>query len=200
VLTAVVTHRGVSSASVEIRLPRAAEETAAGEEQLDEGPSPIAPELKELAWGGGAFVVFALLMRFVLYPRLKRGMEARYASIRAGHEDADRARAAAQAEVAEYQAQLATVKAEAAAVVEAARLQLDAERTARLAEVNASTAAKRAAAAERVEAERVANRAEIHAAVASVATRATELAIGRSPDPAAVSSTVDAVMAVGASR
>jgi len=36
------------------------------------GPSPILPEAKELAWGAGTFIVFALLMRFFLYPRLRR--------------------------------------------------------------------------------------------------------------------------------
>jgi F-type H+-transporting ATPase subunit b len=200
VLTAVVTRQGVSSVSVEILLPRAADETEAGVEELDEGPSPIAPEVKELVWGGGAFVVFAVLMRLYLYPKLKQGMNDRYASIRSGHEQADAARAAAQAEVAEYQAQLAVVKAEVAARIDAARQQLDAERTARLAEANAAAAAKRAAAAEQAEAERTAARDEVQAAVASVAARATELAIGRAPDAAAVSSAVDDVLSAGVGR
>ncbi|MGD9703678.1 MAG: hypothetical protein AB7Q42_11100 [Acidimicrobiia bacterium] len=199
-LTAVVTRQGVSSVSVEILLPRAADETEAGAEELDEGPSPIAPELKELAWGGGAFVVFALLMRFVLHPRLKQGMEARYASIRAGHEGADATRAAAQAEVADYQAQLAIVKAEAAARIDAARQELDAERTARLAEANSKAATKRAAAAEQAEVERTAVRDQVQAAVSSVATRATELAIGRAPDPDAVRRAVDDVLSAGVTR
>ena len=199
-LTAVVTRQGVS-VSVEVLLPQAADETEAGvEEELDEGPSPIAPEVKELVWGGGAFVVFAVLMRLYLYPKLKKGMNDRYASIRSGHEQADAARAAAQAEVADYQAQLAVVKAEAAARVDAARQLLDAERTARLAEANAAAAAKRAAAAEQAEAERTAARDEVRAAVASVAARATELAIGRAPDAAAVDRAVDDVLSAGVGR
>ena len=35
------------------RLPAATEATT---EQPEEGPSPISPELKELVWGGGAFL------------------------------------------------------------------------------------------------------------------------------------------------
>ena len=58
-------------------------------------PNPIAPESKELYWAAGSFIVLALLMRFVLFPRLKQGMDARYSHIRAGHEQADNARAAA---------------------------------------------------------------------------------------------------------
>jgi len=68
------------------------------------GPSPIIPEMKELVWGAGAFIVFALLMRFFLFPRLKKGMDARYNSIREGHENADAARSSARSEVAQYEA------------------------------------------------------------------------------------------------
>ena len=77
-------------------------------------PGPILPEMKELYWGGGSFVVFALLMRFVLFPKVKKGMDARYHGIRSAHESADAERSAARAEVAEYEAQLAAIKAEAA--------------------------------------------------------------------------------------
>ncbi len=78
-------------------------------------PGPIVPEVKELIWGAGSFVVFALLMRFILFPKLKKGMDARYASIRDGHESADRLRTTARAEVADYENQVAAIRAEAAA-------------------------------------------------------------------------------------
>ena len=113
-LTAVVTRQGVS-VSVEVLLPQAADEIEAGvEEELDEGPSPIAPEVKELVWGGGAFVVFAVLMRLYLYPKLKKGMNDRCVDPFGARAGRLARHAAAQAEVADYQAQLA-VKAEAAA-------------------------------------------------------------------------------------
>ena len=72
----------------------------------DKGPSPIAPEIKELAWGAGAFIVLFVLMRVWLFPRLKKGMDARYGKIRGDHETADATRAAANAEVAEYEAEI----------------------------------------------------------------------------------------------
>jgi hypothetical protein len=87
VLTAVVTTIG---GSVQVRLVSAedgesidpaecefVEENEAGEEVCGEGPSPVAPELKELLWGGGAFLVLLVIMRLVLFPRLKKGMEDR---------------------------------------------------------------------------------------------------------------------------
>lgn len=162
-----------------------------------EGPSPLAVEPKELLWGGGAFIVLALLMRFWLFPAVKKGMDERYAHIRGGHEQADSARAAARAEVAEYESALATVKAEANERVDAARATLEAERTERLAEVNAAIAAKREAAAAEAQAARAAVSSDIATAVSDVTSRTVELAIGKVPDAGAVGQAVDATMGSG---
>jgi F-type H+-transporting ATPase subunit b len=126
-------------------------------------------------------------------------MDARYNLIREGHEQADTARAAARAEVAEYESALATVKSEANDRVEAARQTLEAERTARLAEVNAAIAAKRESAAAEAAAAREAAQADVAAAAADVASRTVELATGRVPDQQAVRDAVDAVMGAGVS-
>jgi len=197
VLTAVVTNVG-GSVQVELAagLVRADEEVELPEKDLN----PIAPEPKEMAWGFGSFVVFALLMRYVLYPPLKRGMDARYAGIRDAHESAEQTMAAAQADVADYQRRLAEVKAEAAGRLDAARAELDAERQRRLEVVNAEIAERRAAATARAEAARAEVLGQIEAAVASVASRATELAIGRAPSADAVQRAVTDVMSVGAGR
>jgi F-type H+-transporting ATPase subunit b len=168
---------------------------AAGEEAVKEGPGPIVPELKELAWGAGAFIVFALAMRFYLFPRLKKGMDARYASIRSDHESADAERAAARREVADYEAQLTAVKAEGAATVDAARQQLETERQEKLAVLNAKLAEQKAAAQAETDAARLAVRDQIQAAVADVAGRAGELATGRRPDASVVTRVVNEVMA-----
>lgn len=158
-------------------------------------PGPILPEMKELYWGGGSFVVFALLMRFVLFPKVKKGMDARYHGIRSAHESADAERSAARAEVAEYEAQLAAIKAEAARTVEAARTTLEAERQAKLAQVNAGIAERRSAAVAQAEAARAAARDQIAAAVSDVAGRAGELATGKRPSATVVERVVNEVMA-----
>lgn len=173
---------------------------AESEVEPKDGPSPIAPEPKELFWGAGSFIVFAVLMRLVLYPRLKKGMEARYANIRTGHESADATRQAAQAEMSEYQAQLAVVRAEATARIDAARQTLEAERQERLAEVNARIAERRAEALARVEAEREAARAQIEEAVGELVSDIVSLAIGKQPDRAVVSRAVTSAMTVGAAQ
>ncbi|MEY4372859.1 MAG: synthase subunit [Actinomycetota bacterium] len=157
-------------------------------------PGPIVPELKEIYWGAGSFVVFAILMRLVLYPRLKRGMQARYDGIRTAHETADAERAKARAEVAEYEAQLASIKAEASRKVEAARASIEAERTDAIAKLNARLTEQRSAAAAQVEAARSAAASQIREAVSDVAGRAGELATGKRPSPEVVSRVVQEVM------
>ena len=166
-------------------------------EECGPGPSPIVPEMKELAWGAGAFIVFALLMRFFLFPRLKKGMDARYNSIREGHESADAARASARSEVAEYEAAVAAAKAEAAKVVDAARATLESERQAQISAANARIAAKREAAQRDADAARAAVRGQIESAVSEVVSSAVEIAVGKRPDSAAVSRAVADSMSAG---
>ena len=180
----------------------AAEPAAEGESnaEVKTAPNPIAPETKELAWAAGSFIVLFVLMRFFLFPKLKKGMEARYAGIRGDIEGADKAKSDARGEVAEYERALEAVRAEAAARIDKARQTVDAERQAKLAEVNARIAAKRAEAEAANAAARAAVRDQVAAAVSQVASRAAELATGRAPDPATVQSAVSAAMESAGSR
>jgi len=200
VLIAVATRTGNS---VEVTLSgalRADDEESHSDVEPKDGPSPIVPELKELVWGAGAFIVFAVLMRLVLFPRVKKGMDARYSRIQTEREDADTTRAAARAEVAEYEAQLASVRAEASGRVDASRRTLEAERSERLAAVNAGINERRQVAMAAAEAERAAAQVDVEAAAADVVVRTVELAIGKQPDPAAVRAAVSAMMSEGASQ
>jgi F-type H+-transporting ATPase subunit b len=193
----VAADEGDGEAHTEVDCEFPLEEGEVSEYPCQEGPSPIAPEVKEIAWGAGAFIVLALAMRLFLVPKVKRGMDARYAAIREGHEAADTARAAARAEVAEYESAVANVRAEANERIEAARQTLESERTARLAEVNAVIAEKREAAAAEAAAARQAAEADVASAVTDVTSRTVELAIGKAPDPAAVRAAVDSAMSTG---
>jgi F-type H+-transporting ATPase subunit b len=214
VLTAVVTQSGAVASvhSVQTAPPNSTEDTvpvasiaepAAETEttvEVKEGPSPIAPEPKEVLWGAGAFLVFLVAMRLWLFPKLKKGMDARYGMIREQHETADTVRARAQAEVAEYQAQLATVKAEAAAIIDEAREQLETQRSARLAEVNAEIAAKRLEANAEMEAARAAVQDQVASAVSDVTSRAIEIVTGKPADAAMVDRVVGEVVGAGVAR
>ena len=61
---------------LQVILPAQTPTTEAATTEPETGPSPIAPEKKELLWGAGAFIVLAILVRFFLFPRLKKGMDA----------------------------------------------------------------------------------------------------------------------------
>ena len=180
----------------------AAEPAAEGESnaEVKTAPNPIAPETKELAWAAGSFIVLFVLMRWYLFPKLKSGMDARYAGIRGDIEGADKVKSDARSAVAEYERALEAVRAEAAQRVDKARQTVDAERQAALAEVNSRIAAKRAEADAANAAARASVRGQVADAVTQVATRAAELATGRAPDAAVVKQAVDAVMAGSTSQ
>ena len=180
--------------------PAGAEEGEAHEEVPENDLNPIFPELKEVVWGFGAFIVLAVLMRWVLFPRMQKGTEAREALIRSGHEDGEQITAAAQGDADAYEAQLASVRAEAAQRIDAARATLEQERSERLAGVNAAIAERRAAAAAEVEQARANAQVDVESAVRDVAAAAGRLATGRQPDQDAVAEAVSAVMSAGVSR
>lgn len=169
--------------------------TEASVEAKGTGPNPIAPEGKELLWGAGSFLVFLVLMRLFLFPKLKRGMDARYSAIRGDLESADAVRDSAKGDVARYEAQLAEVRAEAATRIDAARQVLDKERAERIAEVNARIAEKRSAADAALQRERDQVRDQVAAAVAQVVQRTAQIATGKAPDAAVVERAVREVMA-----
>ncbi len=158
------------------------------------GPNPIAPEIKELAWGAGSFIVFLFLMRLFLVPKVRKGMASRYESIQADHEYASATRDGAKQDVARYESAVAEIRSEAARRLEAARLTLDKERSAKIAEVNEQIAVRRAQAETEVAAARAAAQGQIVSAVTAVTTRATQIAVGVSPDNAVVTRSVQQAM------
>jgi F-type H+-transporting ATPase subunit b len=167
-------------------------------EEPDPGPSPIAPEPKELLWGFGAFIVLLIAMRLYLVPKVKRGMDARYGKVRTELETAESMRETARAEVEAYEAQLAAVRSEASGRIDAARDVLDGERADRLAEANEAIAARRSAAATEAEAARLAASGSIEDAAVAVASRVIELSTGRRPDEALVRRAVADLSSAGA--
>ncbi len=156
--------------------------------------NPIAPEIKEMVWGFGSFLVLLIVLWVWLFPKVRDGMKARYDSIQSDKESAETLTAAARADVAEYEARLTSVRAEAQQKVDAARATLEAERSEQIAAVNARIAEKRAAANAEVEAARQAAMGDVESAVSDVVGRATEIATGRTPSPTAVQAAVNSAM------
>lgn len=198
-LTAVVTSSG---ATIEVSLLDSTFVTAE-EGSEAEGPesdlNPIFPEVKEVVWGFGAFVVLALVMRLFLFRKVRDGMTARYDRIEGDLETAQASTTSARADVADYEAQLAAVRADAQTRVEAARATLEAERTEQIAAANARIADKRGAAAAEVDAAKQAARGQVESAVADVSMRLSELAAGRRPSDDVVQRAVGEAMNQGVS-
>ena len=190
-LTAVVTRTG---SSVEVTFPVEGAIRAEEKEVPEDDVNPIAPEPKEVIWGFGAFVVFAVALRFWLFPKVRSGMQRRYDKVQADEESAETITAAARADVAEYEARLASVRAEAQQKLDAARAALESERAERIAEVNARISDRRSVAATEVERARAEALGDVESAVTDVATRAAEIAIGRPVDAGAARSSVRSAM------
>jgi F-type H+-transporting ATPase subunit b len=157
-------------------------------------PNPIAATPNELAWTAGSFFVLLIVMRYFLFPKLKKATDARYEAIRADIEGADEVKSSARTAVAEYEAARAAIQSEAAARIDAARQTLDNERTAQLAQVNERVASARAASEAATAQAKAAAQGQIASAVATVVTSAAELATGQKPDASTVETTVKAVM------
>ncbi|MGA9277286.1 hypothetical protein [Ilumatobacter sp.] len=169
------------------------EEYPVGSEECPE-LNPIAPEVKEMVWGFGAFAVLFVVLYFWLFPKVRDGMRLRYDTIQSDKESADTLTAAARADVAEYEARLTSVRAEAQQKVDAARATLETERGEQIGAANARINEKRAAATAEVEAARQAAMGDVGAAVTDVVSRATEIATGKVPNPSTVQAAVDSAM------
>ncbi|MFK8025926.1 MAG: hypothetical protein AB8G26_18365 [Ilumatobacter sp.] len=160
--------------------------------------NPIAPEMKEVIWGGGAFIIMLIVIWAWLFPKVRAGMTARYDAIQEDRESAETLTAAARADVAEYEARLTSVRAEARQKVDAARATLESERSDAVAAANARLAERRAAAAAEVEQARQAAMGDVESAVSDVVARATEIATGRPATADAVQSAVRSAMGADA--
>lgn len=190
-LTAVVTGSGDSLEVTFLGHSQFVEALVSAEQEVPANDlNPIAIEMKELAWGFGSFVVMALVFRYVLYPKLKRGMDERAAGVRRDREAAEALTASALADVAGYESQVASLRAEAQQRVEAARATLEAERAERLAAANAEIADRRGAASAQVDAARAAAQSDVEAAVVDVVSTFAALATGRPVDPSLVQNVV----------
>jgi F-type H+-transporting ATPase subunit b len=173
---------GVSEVSVLFAEEEEGAEATEGSEAT--APNPILPVGPELIWGAGTFIVLALLMRYFLYPRLQRGTDARAELIRQGNEGAEQTRADIRQLQANYDAGIAGARAEAAAIIDAARAEVEADRRQKLEAANARISALKADAAAADDASRSAALSGVEDAVADVAAVLAGRALGRSVDPA----------------
>ena len=160
-------------------------------------PNPILPVGKEFAWGIGSFLILVILMRLWLYPALNKGTDARYAKIREDTDVAESTREAAAADEARYEAAIAQARSEANALIDAARREVEADRSAKMAAANARIAERRAEAAAETDASKQAAMGQVKEVVVEVASSAAERILGRPVDRDTVGPLVTEVVHAG---
>ena len=139
-------------------------------DDCQEAPNLILPETNEIVWGGLAFAVLMVLMGWLAYPALRRGMENRTERIRRNLDEAERTRAEAERVLEDYQRQLGDARNEAARIIEDARQTADALRRDLEAKAQAEIGEMRQRAAEQLAADR-------QRVMADVADQVKDLAI-----------------------
>lgn len=144
--------------------------------------NPILPTGLELIYGGASFVVLWALMKFVLTKPVLKIMQDRADKIRGDLEAAEQARAAADQAIAQYNAALASAKAEATRLIEDARAQGEAKRREFMTAAEADVAAMRAAAAEEVARAKAEALVQLRGDVATIAVDAAKAVIGKDLD------------------
>ena len=83
--------------------------------------NPILPETKEIIWASIAFFIVFGLLAWKAWPAIKKALQDREDKIRGDLEHAESVRQQAEAELADYQRQLADSRNEGGRIIEEAR-------------------------------------------------------------------------------
>jgi len=144
--------------------------TLAVEEVSVKAKNPILPEGKEIFWAVIAFAIVFGLLAWKAWPAIKKALKDREDRIRGDLERAEQARIEAETSLEEYRKQLAEARAEAAKIIEEARLAAEQVRQERIAALGGEIAEHRARAAEDI-------RLATERAMAELQGRVAELSI-----------------------
>lgn len=163
-----------------------------GAEEAKEVVNPVIPEIPELIWGAIAFFLLLILMNAVLLPPIKQAMRKREDQLRGDDEAAERAAVESEQVRRDYDATLAEARAEAARIVDEARVSADAERAEIIRAADDEVAALRQTALAELEAERSAALGSMRGDVATIAVAAASKVVQQNLDVSANQAVVDA--------
>lgn len=159
--------------------------------QAAETKNPILPTVNEMFWAAVFFLLLWALMKFVLLPPITKVMNARDEKVRSDLQAAEAAEASRVSKLAEYEAGLAGARAEAVALLEAARSDGDAERRTKIAAAEADAASAKAEAATAVADAKARARSELTASITDIAVGAAEAVVQKPIDRAAQTALVE---------
>ncbi len=170
-------------------------EAVEGEEEAP--PNPVLPETNHMVWALGSFLLLWALMQYVLLPPLLKSREEREQKILADKQAADKARRALDEVQADYDASLASARAEADSVVDAAREEASQYRASVLADVNNETAEARSVAAGGLDESRAAAIDSLRGDVGDIAVAAASAVLGKDLDRSAQQDAIDSALSGG---
>lgn len=177
------------------------EEVESGITACRQAPSPIVPEINEVIWGAFGFLVVFGFLFWKGYPAVKNTMNERTEKIRADIEGAEAAKASADQVLADYHAQLADARNEAARILEEARQDADSVRTERIAAIDGEIAEMRQRAAADVESSKTQALADLRGEITALALGAAERVVERNLDDDTNRALIDSYIdSVGASN
>ncbi len=167
------------------------------EHSEEEVPNPVLPEVNHMVWALGSFLLLWALMQYVLLPPLLKSREERQQKILADRQAADKAKRALTEVQADYDASLATARAEADAVVDRAREEAGEYRSSLLADATSEAADARATAAGGIDESRNSALSSMRNDVGDIAVAAASAVLGKDLDRASNQSAIDSALSGG---
>jgi F-type H+-transporting ATPase subunit b len=160
-----------------------------------EAPSIVTPAVAELVWGAIAWAIVAFVLLKFAFPALRKTLRERSEKIRTDLEDADTAKTQAEAELAEYRAQLANSRNEGAQLVEAARADAERVRIDIIARAEADAAEIKARATDDIRLATERAQADLQASVKDLSIELAEKVVERNLDPDTQRALIDSYIA-----
>ena len=160
-------------------------------DDCQKAPSPLKPANNEIIWGSAAFLVLLIAMWKFGVPAVRNMEQAREDRIRNDLEGAERARTEAEAEKAQYVAQIAGARDEAGRIIEEARQSAEQVRRDLIARAEAEANDVRARAQADIAAQQQRVMAELRTDVAQLSIDLAERIVERNLDRATQQQLVD---------
>ncbi|MDQ3877421.1 MAG: F0F1 ATP synthase subunit B, partial [Actinomycetota bacterium] len=155
----------------------------------------ILPGKAELIWGTVCFVIVAVVLTRIAFPKIREVVEQRESTIQNALETAERSNEEAQRRLDEYKQQLAEARSEANRIIEEARLSADQVRKDLVAKAEKDAEGIVARAQEQIEAERNRTVQELRGTIRDLTIDLAEKVVGRSLDANSQRDLVDAYIA-----
>jgi len=160
-------------------------------DDCQKAPSPLLPAKNEIIWGSAAFLVLLIAMWKFGVPAVRNMEQAREDRIRNDLEGAEKARSDAEAEKAQYTAQIADARNEAGRIIEEARQSAEQVRRDLIARAETEANDVRARAQADIAAQQQRAMAELRTDVAQLSIDLAERIVERNLDRATQQQLVD---------